>query len=125
MPAKGIKKTCPHCGEYGRRVTREPVASRPGKTFFAASCLKCGRSDRTQSKFARAAVLKCRGFAKPDFGQVECGEPLMLAEFLSYDGRCLSCAHAHDEISEEVEANRRRLRERERGKRRSQLGRRL
>lgn len=114
MPKKGIERTCPHCGEYGRIVTREPVAGRPGKTFIAASCLKCGRSDRTQSKLAPSRVVKCRGFAKPGFGQVECGEPLMLAELLSYGGRCSTCAHAHDEISEEVEERRCELRDKAR-----------
>lgn len=106
MPKKGIEKRCPHCGEYGRKVTREAVAGRPGKTFLAASCLKCGRSDRTRAKLVFVAVVKCKGFEQRDGTPFVCLEPLMLAELLSYGGRCSTCAHAHDELKEEEEAAR-------------------
>lgn len=101
MPKKGINRTCPHCGEYGRKVTREPVAGKPGQTFNAASCLKCGRSDRTRAKFQDSQVERCKGFEQRDGTPFVCREPLMLAELSSYNGRCQSCAHAHDEIQEE------------------------
>ncbi len=84
MPRKGIKRDCPHCGAYGRVATREPIPSRPGETFIAASCLKCKLSDRTRARFARRYVVKCR----------DCGEDLTLAELVSYDGRCYTCANA-------------------------------
>jgi uncharacterized C2H2 Zn-finger protein len=102
MPRQGIHKLCPHCRKYGRIVTREPVTGRPGQTFIAAACPKCGRTDRTRAKFASRYVVKCKGFERADGTRRECGEPLMLAEFTSYDGRCESCAHAHDEIQEEM-----------------------
>lgn len=89
MPKKGIDRACPACGAYGRIVTREPVAGKPGATFIAASCVKCGRSDRTRARRAASAVVTCK--------REDCREPLMLAEVASYDGYCSACAYARSE----------------------------
>ena len=104
MPKKGIERRCPHCKVFGRVVTREPVAGKPGQTFNAASCASCGRSDRTRAKHVRP--VECKGFEQRDGTPFVCREPLMLAELSSYAGRCTSCAHAHDEIQEEKELDR-------------------